>query len=289
MKLLVTHHSPDLDAIGSCWMLKRFDAETYADAKIDFVNPGETIDLRTAADLGFAREDITHVDTGLGPFDHHQPERGLQRVCATTLAYDYVCTLHPELAKDEALFFLADYVNTIDHFEEVFWDKADDMKYQLLLQNLIEGVRLSGASDDLAQLNFGFTCLDSAYAVLTQQVEAYHELEQKGRPFKSPWGKALAIESKNDETIKLAQKQGFIVVVRKNAEHGNVRIKAIPGKQIDLTPLYEQIKREDTIGTWYFHPSKTMLLNGSSKSKVDVPSPLSLDRIVDMIKDLNKE
>ncbi len=284
MKLLVTHYAPDLDAIASLWVLKRFDERTYADAKFAFVNPGETIDLRTAADMGFSPEDITHTDTGLGTFDHHQSERGMKRICATSLVCDYIYQIHPEYKQDKALAFMREYVTAIDHFEESAWPNADDLKFQFLLQNIIDGVRLVGLHDDEALVHFGFTCLDGAYAALKEQIGAQAALEEKGKMFTTKWGKALAIESANDEVIKLGQKQGFVLVVRKDPGRGNVRIKAVPDKGIDLTNIAQEIKRKDVTGMWYFHPAKTMLLNGSSKSKEHKPSPLSLDDVVAIIK-----
>lgn len=287
MKLLVTHYAPDLDAITSVWCLKRFDAENFSDAKVTFVNPGEKIDPRVAADLGFSFEDVVHTDTGLGDFDHHQADRGLKRICATSLVYDYVCALHPEYGEDKALAYLSEYATQIDHFEEIFWEKPDDLRYQFLLQNLIDGVRLVGIYDDEAMVHFGMTCLDGAYAALREQVHAQEDIDAKGRLFETKWGRCLAIESGNDETIKLAQKQGYVVVVRKDPNRGNLRIKAVPKKGIDLTPAYEKILAKDSVGTWYLHPAKTMLLNGSSKSRDHKASPLSLNEVIDILKSLH--
>lgn len=284
MKLLVTHLAPDLDAIGSLWMLKRFDERNYADAKLAFVNPGETLDLRVAADQGFSAEDVVHTDTGLGTFDHHQPERGMKRICATSLVYDYICDIHPEFKKDKALSYISEYVTAIDHFEENAWEEADHFKFTFLLQNIIDGLRLVGLHDDHSMCHFGFTCFDGVYASLKEQIGAEEAIEEKGRSFETKWGRALAIESANDETIKLGQKQGFVLVVRKDPGKGNIRIKAVPDKGIDLTSISEAIKKKDAVGTWYFHPAKTMLLNGSSKSNNQTPSPLSLDEVVSIVK-----
>ncbi len=265
-------------------MLKRFDERTYADAKLAFVNPGETIDLRSAADSGFSPEDVTHVDTGLGIFDHHQSERGMKRVCATSLVYDYICTIHPEYTHDKALSYVSEYVTAIDHFEENWWEHADDLKNKFLLQNILDGVKLVGMHDDEALTHFGLTCFDGVYAALKEQIGAQEAIEEKGKMFVTKWGNALAIESANDEVIKLAQMQGFVMVIRKDPGRGNIRIKAVPGKDIDLTEVAQAIKKADTVGTWYFHPAKTMLLNGSSKSNSQLPSPLSLDETVSLVK-----
>lgn len=284
MKLLVTHNAPDLDAISSTWMLKRFDEREYADAKLAFVNPGETIDLRLASDMGFSPEDITHTDTGLGTFDHHQPERGKKRICATSLVYDFICSIHPEFKHDKALAFISEFVTAIDHFEEGAWAQADDLKFQFMLQNIVEGMRLVGLHDDESMCYFAYTCLDGIYASLKEQIGAEEAIKESGNTFETKWGRALAIESANDETIKLGQKQGFVLVVRKDPGRGNIRIKALPDKGIDLTEVADEIMRMDPIGTWYFHPAKTMLLNGSSKSNNQIPSRLTLEEVVGIIK-----
>ncbi|MCA9369277.1 hypothetical protein KC721_03180, partial [Candidatus Woesebacteria bacterium] len=86
-KLLVTHHAPDLDAIGSVWLFKKFHTQKYGDAKIAFVNPGSRIEEYQVEELGVDLRDVTHVDTGLGEFDHHQKERASTDICATSLVH----------------------------------------------------------------------------------------------------------------------------------------------------------------------------------------------------------
>ncbi len=88
MKLLVTHHAPDIDAITSVWLLKRFDSQQYADAKILFVDAGKKLTVAVREEHNASEQDVTHVDTGEGEFDHHQTDRGMQRVSAASLVYD---------------------------------------------------------------------------------------------------------------------------------------------------------------------------------------------------------
>ena len=203
-KLIVTHHAPDLDAIGAVWMLKRFDAQHFADAKVAFVNPGTTITEHELKALEVPADDVVHVDTGQGEFDHHQPERGHLHVCATSLVRDHVLKIHPELEEDHALSIIADYVTEIDHFEEIYWPDAASYRYSFLIQELIGGLEYVDPHTDESQLHFGFQCLDSAYGVLTQQVKANEIINEKGIQFTIPQGRCLAIETRNDETIKLA-------------------------------------------------------------------------------------
>ena len=115
-KLIVTHHAPDLDAIAGTWLLKRFDSQHYANAKIAFVNPGEQISLIQAEEFSFQLHETIHVDTGLKDFDHHQPELAHQNVSAASLVYDHICQLHPEQKDNQALKKLVEFVTDIDHY-----------------------------------------------------------------------------------------------------------------------------------------------------------------------------
>src|SRR4030042_2683967 len=116
------------------------------------------------------------------------------------------------------------------------------------------------------------------------KIKAEEEIETLGTGFETKWGRALSIENSNDEVVKQAQKQGYQLVVRKDKEKGHVRIKGVPEKGIDLSKVYELIKVKDTLGTWYLHPSQTMLLNGSSRNEKHVPTPLTLEEVVEIIK-----
>jgi hypothetical protein len=272
-KVLVTHHAPDLDAIGAVWVLKRFDSQHYATAKIAFVNPGERITLREAEELGCQLHEATHVDTGLGRFDHHQPERGEQYL-----------SIHPELKENQALSEIARFITEIDHFGEVYWPEPESTRYNFMIHELIKGAEYLELHTDDSQMHFGMQCLDHAYAVLVQYLKASEIVAQRGEEFTMPFGKCLSLETRNDDTIKLAQKIGFLLVVRKDPEHGHIRIKARPDSAIELKQLYEEIKKRDNIGTWYYHPSGKMLINGSHKHRNQKPSPLSLAEVVELIK-----
>lgn len=286
-KVIVTHHAPDLDAIGSSWLLKKFDVQHHADAKFTFVNPGEQLSAAAAAELEVTDlSNITHVDTGLGKFDHHQADRGKQFISATSLVYDYLCQLHPDLTTDRPLKLLVDIITEIDHFGEIHWPDPANHRYSFMLQQIILGLEFIEYHDDDSQLHFGFTCLEGVYSALKQQIKAEAILEESAYHFKIKVGQAVAVETRNDETIKLAQKQGFQLVIRKDPERGHIRIKARPDSDIELKPLYNKIKTLDTKGTWFYHQSGKMLINGTKKHLSQIPSPLSLDQIVQLVKEL---
>lgn len=279
-QLIVTHHAPDLDAIGAVWFLKRFEPKKYADAKVAFVNPGDKLSLSEAENLGFELQNVTHVDTGLGRFDHHQEDRGLEHISASSLVHKYICDNYPEYETDQALQIISEFITEIDHFGEIYWHEAADYKYSFMIHELIRGIEFTDMHDDDSQVDFGLKCLDSAYAVLVQQVKAKEILEEKGQEFLIGKIKCVALETRNDDTIKLAQKQGFEVAIRKDPKLGNIRIKARPDSKITLRPLYDAIKEADQVGTWFYHPSGKMLINGSRKHLTQKPSPLDLETII---------
>lgn len=285
-KLIVTHHSPDLDAIGAVWLLKRFDGQHFADAKVAFVNPGDTITLEEAEEHGCQLHEVTHVDTGLGEFDHHQPERGHQHISATSLVYDHVLKVHPDHAHDAALKKIAEFVTEVDHFGEIFWPDAGNYRYNFMIEELINGMEYLDPHNDDSQLHFGMQCLDCAYAKLTQFLKAEEILASRGERFPLRAGEALALESNNDNTIKVAQKQGMMLVIRKDPDEGHIRIKARPDADIELKPLADKIAELDRKGSWYYHPSGKMLINGSSKHRQQQASALSLEQVVSLVKEL---
>jgi hypothetical protein len=96
----------------------------------------------------------------------------------------------------------------------------------------------------------------------------------------------LALLDANEEAVKLALKRDFRLVIRKDSKKGFVRIKSKPLKEINLQPVYVKLKKIDPKASWYLHPSKNILLNGSAKNPSLKPSSLSLTQIIAIIKEI---
>ncbi|MBU0576513.1 hypothetical protein KJ654_02525 [Patescibacteria group bacterium] len=283
-KLIVTHHAPDLDAICAAWLLKTFDSQHYGDAKFAFVNPGDKISEAELSQKEISPSDVMHVDTGLGNFDHHQPSRGHDHSSAASLVYDYLCQLHPELQQDKSLQFLVEFVTDIDHFGELFWPESNHLRYNFMLHEIIRGIESIELHNDDSQLHFGFLCIEGVYSSLKQQIKAEKILKTKAQYFQINAGTCMAVKTRNDNTLKLAQKYGSVMVIRKDSARGHIRIKTRPDIDLDLRPLWEEILKIDSAGTWYYHPSGKMLINGSEKHKNQKPSPLSLEQVITLVK-----
>ena len=133
MKIIVTHLSPDLDAITSVWLIKKYLPD-WNDAQIKFVPSGTTLDDQ----LPDSDKNIVHVDTGMGKFDHHQTNN---YTSATKLVYKYLAGRDLIEEKEiKALEKIVEYVNSTDHFAEVFYSEPDSDRYDFMIRQLVDGL-----------------------------------------------------------------------------------------------------------------------------------------------------
>lgn len=306
-KIIVTHRSPDLDAITSVWLLKSF-APGWENADVHFVPAGQKLHGNYSHEGEVIERvddnEVIHVDTGLTPLDHHQTQDN--NTCAASLTFEYVKSLKNSPinseTKLEALEKMIQLAIDEDHFQEIYYKDSLSYLYDFSITRIIDGYKLLYQKDDLACLEFTMTCLDTILHSLEQKMWAEHEIAEKGIQFDTRWGKACAIESMNDMVLEVAQKKGKVIAVRKDPKYGFIRIKARPLKResnsgtyatetvnvenIDLTPVYEKIKKLDPDSTWYLHVSKKMLLNGSSKNPEMAGSKLTLSQVIEVLKEI---
>ncbi len=300
MKIIVTHNSPDLDAVTSAWLIKRF-LPGWEEAEVVTVPAGTRINTdRASSDVieHLDGKEVIHVDTGLGPLDHHQTMD--ENTCAAKLAFEYVKDKTEQLTgnkhKTDALARLVEYVVNDDHFQEVYYPDPSSDVYEFSLVSMVAGIKDQYPRDDATCIRFSFDLLDVVIHKLEDRMWAEEEISEKGIQFNTKWGKGLAIETINDEVLKLGQLIGNVITVRKDPKNGAVRIKARPKKrsdsksegemkdvEIDLTPVYEKLKKMDPDATWYLHVSKRMLLNGSTKNPQMRGSKLSLSEVVEVL------
>lgn len=277
MKTIVTHLSPDLDAIASVWLIKKY-LTGWDNAQIKFVPSGTTLDDQ----LADSDKNIIHVDTGFGKFDHHQTN---EYVSATKLVYKYLIGRDFIPAKEiKAVEKIVEYVNSTDHFAEVFYFEPDSDLYDFMIRQLVDGLKVINR-EEIKLIEIIFQLLEAALIVFKNKLSAEEEIKN-GYVFQSYLGKSLAIETKNEETVKLALKKGFSLVVRRHPEVGFTRIKTLPDKKFSLKPVYEKILIKDKKGSWFFHISEHMLLNGSSGNPKLIPTSLSLNKIIEIIKSI---
>jgi hypothetical protein len=275
MKVIVTHLSPDLDAVTSIWLIKRY-LPGWNKANISFVPAGTTLNNKPPDE----NENIIHVDTGMGRFDHHQFNKN---VCAALLVLNFLKKENLIKKNDlEPIERLGEIVNQIDHFQEVFFPNPDSDIYEFCLHQIIEGLRYVNKTDEEI-VELSLINLDAIFHMLKNKVNAEKQIKS-GYVFNTSFGKTLALIGANEEAVKLALKRDFRLVIKKDSKKGFVRIKSKPLKEINLQPVYEKLIKIDKKASWYLHPSKNILLNGSSKNPNLKPSSLSLIQIIEIIK-----
>ncbi len=295
MKIVVTHSSPDMDAITSVWLLKKFLAG-WETASVKFVPAGERlVNQRSASsskkELNARRytldaiekigeDEIIHVDTGLGPLDHHQTSS--DEVCAASLCHDFVKENIPEHRK-EAVERMVKVIVDIDHFKEVF--RKDPMAdyHEFDVAGVLNGLKFQFPNQDHYYCEFTIKCLDAVLHEFENRIWAEKEIAKNGKKFETRFGKGIGFETINDSVVKLSQKMGFAIALRKDPRKGYVRIKARPESKIDLTLAYEKLRKIDPDATWYLHVSKKMLLNGSAKNPKMRPTKLGVEEIIKIL------
>lgn len=299
--------SPDWDAIGSVWLLKKYLAG-WSDAEVKFVPAGQRINN---SQLTFnnsqsndpiekiGEDEVITVDTGLGPLDHHQIQDST--VCGASLTWDYVLSQNEKSGEKltsehiEAVSRIVKIIVDTDHFKEVYWADAHADYHEFSFLGLLEGLKLLKQGQDLEYVKFGIVCLDALIHTFENRIWAEKEIKEKGIEFQTKYGKAMGFETLNDTVLKLAQKMGYVLVVRKDPRKGYVRIKALPFSEdkrskiknqkdsIDLTLAYEQLRKIDPDATWFLHISKKMLLNGTPKNPKMKPTRLKLTDIISVL------
>src|SRR3989344_4646464 len=197
--------SPDLDAISSCWLIKKF-LTGWQNAEIKFVPAGLTLNKLPPDE----NPEIIHVDTGLGKFDHHQSN---EKTCSARKILDQLMKkelIKPKLLKP--LEILVNFVIEDDHFLEVYYPEPESDRYKFLLNNLIDGLK-TVLGDDRKLFDYISILLDGTVEKLKKKEQADEDLN-KGLVFTSYLGKSFAIVTPNDEVLRFAQKIGYKLVIR---------------------------------------------------------------------------
>jgi len=287
-----------MDAITSVWIIKRF-LPGWENAVVEFVPAGERVNKNSTLKDAIEKvgsDEMIHVDTGLGPLDHHQTPS--DKVCGASRTWDYVKEessmfgdKNSDKIKDriEAISRMVKVVVDIDHFKEVFWKDPLADYHDFSLAAILDGLKIQKPNQDEYYTDFVMQSLDSVLHGFENRIWAEKEIAQNGIKFKTRFGEGVGFDSINDSVIKLAQKMGYVIVVRKDPRKGYVRIKALPSSDkinVDLTLVYEKLKKMDPDATWYLHVSKKMLLNGSVKNPKMKPSTLDVKEIIKVLEEI---
>ncbi len=230
--------SPDIDSITSVWLIRKFFPE-WSDAELRFVPAGSTLDNKPVD----SDPDVIHVDTGFGRFDHHQTS---DHTSASMLIFKHLQA--ESLLKErqsQALEKMIKEITNFDHFGEVFFPDPSSDHYEFMIHKIIEGGLKTILKEDFLITQSVFPFLDALLNIFMKKNQAVEEIK-KGFVFTSHWGKTLIMETRNEETAKLAMKMGYTMVVKKDPDRGNVPARRTPGGLLEQ-PLQA---RPVSIGRW---------------------------------------
>lgn len=280
-KTLVTHQHPDLDAIMSMWLFVRFDQPRYGDAQLVFVPAGETY----KHEMVDSDNDIIHMDTGRGVFDHHQP--GAPKTCASQLVYEHLMNGGQVDEDDKPLRQMIDFALDIDHFQDLYWPDPVNPRYAFTLHEVIPALHALQIHDDEAVARMVFVYLDAVYQKL-KEWERGREIIEESQEFESVWGKGVAVTGEVDDLAKLAQRMGYLITLIYNPKKKYMKVKTAPHVALDLRPLYDKIVPIDGPDLWFYHNSGHILLTGSDKGAPKAPTKLTVEAMLEIIKNITQ-
>lgn len=274
-KILVTHIDPDIDAIAGIWLIKRF-FPGWQETDYYFVPRGKTFRNAPPDD----DPQIIHVDTGLGNFDHHQTKK---HISSAELVFKHLLKIQKLSSANKIILKrLVKVITEIDMAQDIAWEDANNDRYGFMLHNFLYGLKFSGDNAGDKKVDFTLSLLDSIFFVLKNKIRAEQELK-KGKVFKTQWGRAIALESGISDVLSVGEKLGYVLVVRKTPKDGHLKIYGRWDKKINLTKAFKQFKKLDPGATWYLHPTKCLLLNGSRTDPQMVPTKLSLAQVIEIL------
>jgi hypothetical protein len=261
--IIVGHLAPDLDCLIAIWILVRFGEAS--DAAFQFVPAGQTLDDRPPD----SDPTIVHVDTGGGCFDHHQHadpllsaselvrravapgDRPLQRLVEQVTRLD-----NATCRGKQSIFFNIN--DLIDGYNALFPNKPHHVA-QAMLPNFD-----AWYEHEMRELR-----LEQAFA---RRLEFY-----------TCWGLGIAMQSNDGASSRLAYRHGAVLYVYRNGS-GYMGIAAQSRSDVDLQPVYTDLKRLDPDADWYLHPNHRLLLCGTAKAPPRQKSRLSLEELVEIIR-----
>ncbi len=275
MKTIVTHLSPDLDAVTAVWLVKTY-FPGWEEAEIAFVPVESTLNNLPPDD----DKNIIHVDTGGGKYDHHGTSK---KTSASRLVFEQLLEYDCVKKKDRlAIERIVEYVTFIDNFQEVELPEADADIYDFCPHQLIFSIR-SLIPDDHKLTEFFTHILVAMLSAMKTKISAEEDIAA-GMVFESKWGKTIAMESKNEEAVKLALKKNFMVALRKDPQRGFLKIKINPFIKENMSALFEILIKRDPNAHWSLQGNGHIIINGSSRKPNSVATKLTLNDVIEIIK-----
>lgn len=304
---LLTHEHPDLDALLSLWLLRRFGRERYPGIEhipVHFAPAGVLPD-DLHPDVLEQERGILAVDTGGGRLDTHSRDGVLdparRATCAALLvAQDLKVDQHPSLEK------LLRFV-TLQELEGRSIASHEPIDHLVALPNLVRGLHLlhpQAPERVLEQVSILFDAMMATEEEWTQaQADAAAGLK---RVLQDSGLVLLALQSDSSAASRAARFQGADVVIHRSGagatgitlrHNGLLAQCSLQGlaaavrlaeglaaglSHEDLGSQERELARLGMVDGWFLHDSYRILSRGSLKHTVHDPSGLSLPVLMEL-------
>jgi hypothetical protein len=265
---ILTHVRPHIDDICGLWLLAKYAPE-YKGADFAYVPSSEAPAWLTA------HPDAVAVGTGRGRFDEHKGDVGK---CATSLVWEYVQGFVKDPVEKQAVTRMVAWVLEVDTGRLNVVEGREFMIPVILL-----GAYSYFGEDSDALRQFGFTMLEGLLVTQKNKVQLEHDWVER-IPFTSRFGPAVAFVTSAEDPDNFAYAEGYDVVVTINRERTYFNIRARATAPVDLTSVYEELRRRDAEAEWFFHHSKHMLICGGYLAPQARLSGLKLEEFVEILK-----
>ena len=273
MKYLITHINPHLDEIFAIWLTRKFHPG-FKKAKIDFVPSGQPGEITYNKKLPDTDPNIVFLGVGAGKFDEHWGKKG--EVTAVDLVWDWLKSslrLPKEKAEINALKQIADFAFK-DDMAELKNINQEIMDFSI--SNVLAGSNF--AFDSLKTVEIGLAMIDSLYPLFIKKQEAVKAFEKR-IDFQTKWGRASAIEDElipGDPFDALTYNNGGILMILVDNKNGYRQFRAKSDSQVDLTKVFEKVRKLEPEVDWWLHPNKRLLVSGGN---VTVGKKMALSRL----------
>jgi hypothetical protein len=267
-QVIVTHISPDFDAIGSCWLLKRF---LLPEAEIVLTNTGNPDQaLLTSATAVADTGRIFHPLTLR--FDHHQLDgQAANATCATLQVFNAIGGGKAYLAPIVDLIYAGDT------------GKPEANLSRSVGIHALLSIRKARRDTDQNLLEWGFGVLDDLASGLKAKQEARLSLAQH-TVYKSADGLVWALDGAPQGATFAAFEEGARLVVFHSEAPGTVSVGAMRGgesqepsiRDLVLSALTGNLPEalEDELRRWFLHPAG--FFGGRGTAKAPDPTPLTV-------------
>ncbi len=216
-------------------------------------------------------DDEIWVDTGGGEFDHH--------VTSDYVNASFLVAEKFGLIENEAIKRIVDFGLKVDHGEYFDIDlNFTDLTYIIL------GLNHLFPDKPIKVIEVIFNNFDALHAFIEKELIDEKSIQQRIE-FETSVGKCLAIDLDSQSIRDWSYRNGFRLFIYKDRDTGYIGIKANGSdKDIDLTPVYQTLSKNEPDKEWFLHASKQLVLCGTRKVPTNAPSELALNDLISLVK-----